>query len=60
MRTAPGFGDAYSPDDIARKVESMGVRKAHADTLTLLVLAMMAGAFIALGSLFFTVVITDS
>jgi formate/nitrite transporter len=60
MRTAQGFGDAYSPDDIARKVESMGVRKAHADTLTLLVLAMMAGAFIALGSLFFTVVITDS
>ncbi len=60
METAQNYGDAYSPDDIARKVESMGVRKAHADTLTLLVLAMLAGAFIALGSLFFTVVVTDS
>jgi formate transporter len=60
MKTAPGGGDAYSPDDIARKIESMGIRKAHTDTLTLLVLAMLAGAFIALGSLFFTVVVTDS
>ncbi|WP_420208928.1 formate/nitrite transporter family protein [Candidatus Electronema sp. JC] len=60
METAQNYGDAYSPDDIARKVESMGVRKANADTLTLLVLAMLAGAFIALGSLFFTVVVTDS
>ncbi|MCW5198171.1 formate/nitrite transporter family protein [Desulfobulbus sp. F3] len=55
-----GFNDAYSPDDIARKVERMGVRKAQVDTLTLLILAMLAGAFIAIGSLFFTVVITDS
>jgi formate/nitrite transporter len=61
METAhEGLSDAYSPDDIARKVESMGVRKARVDTLSLLVLAMMAGAFIALGSLFYTVVITGS
>ncbi len=60
MKTVRGFSDAYSPSDIARNVESMGVRKANADTLTLLVLAMLAGAFIALGSLFFTVVITGS
>ncbi len=61
MKTAhEGFSDACSPDEIARKVESMGVRKAHVDTLTLLVLAMLAGSFIAFGALFCTVVITDS
>ncbi len=60
METEQGFSDAYSPDDIARKVESMGVKKAHVDTLTLLVLAILAGAFIALGALFYTVVITGS
>ncbi|WP_417910792.1 formate/nitrite transporter family protein [Candidatus Electronema sp. PJ] len=60
MDTGHGLSDAYSPDDIARKIEGMGVRKAHADTLTLLVLAMLAGAFIAIGSLFYTVVITNS
>jgi formate/nitrite transporter len=60
MENTQGFADAYTPDDIARKVESMGIRKAHADTLTLLVLAMLAGSFIAIGSIFYTVVITDS
>jgi len=52
------FGDAYQPSQIARRVEEMGVAKARADTLTLFVLAVLAGAFIALGALFFTVVIT--
>ncbi|EPC01020.1 formate transporter [Litchfieldella anticariensis FP35 = DSM 16096] len=54
------FGDAYQPDQIARRVESMGVAKARADALTLLVLAVLAGAFISLGALFFTMVVTDS
>lgn len=53
------FGDAYQPSQIARRVEEMGVAKARADTLTLFVLAVLAGAFIALGALFFTVVITE-
>lgn len=34
--------------------------KAHTDTLTLLVLAILAGAFISMGALFFTVVVTES
>lgn len=54
------LGDAYPPHAIARKVESLGVAKAHADTLTLLVLAVLAGAFVSLGALLFTVVVTDS
>lgn len=52
--------DAYPPPEIARKVELLGVAKAHADTLTLLVLAVLAGAFISLGALLFTVVVTES
>jgi formate transporter len=53
-------GDAYPPQEIARKVERLGVAKARTDTLTMLVLAILAGAFISIGALFFTVVVTDS
>ncbi|NOT28868.1 MAG: formate/nitrite transporter family protein [Planctomycetes bacterium] len=52
--------EAYSPDEIARRVESMGVRKARADTTTVLVLAVLAGAFISLGALLYTVVVTGT
>lgn len=52
--------DAYPPPEIARRVELIGVAKARTDTLTLLVLAMLAGAFISLGALFFTVVVTNA
>ena len=54
------FGDAYQPSQIAQRVEKMGVTKARADTLTLLVLAILAGAFISLGALFFIVVVTNA
>lgn len=52
--------DAYPPREIARKVERAGVAKAQTDALTLLVLAVLAGAFISLGALFFTVAVTGS
>ena len=54
------FLDAYQPRQIARRVEQMGVAKAQADVLTLLLLAVLAGAFISLGALLFTVIVTDS
>jgi formate/nitrite transporter len=60
MDKEPNLSDAHSPQEIARKVERLGVAKARADTLTLLVLAILAGAFISLGALLFTVVITES
>lgn len=60
MDKQPYLADAHPPREIARKVESLGVAKAHTDSLTLLVLAVLAGAFISLGALFFTVVITDA
>jgi len=50
METEHYLGDAYSPREIARKVESMGVGKAGLDTITLLTLAVLAGAFISLGA----------
>lgn len=53
----PSF-DAYAPREIARRVETLGVTKARGDAVTLLVLATLAGAFIALGALLFTVVMT--
>jgi formate/nitrite transporter len=57
---SPEHLDAHAPREIARKVESLGVAKARTDALTLLVLAVLAGAFISLGALFCTVVVTDS
>jgi formate/nitrite transporter len=60
MDKESSLGDAHPPQEIARRVERVGVAKAHTDTLTLLVLAILAGAFISLGALLFTVVVTDS
>ncbi len=52
--------DAHPPSEIARMVERLGVAKARTDTVTLIVLAVLAGAFISLGALLFTVVVTGS
>ena len=51
--------DAYAPAEVARRVQSGGVTKARLPVLQTLVLGVLAGAFIGLGSLFFTVVKTD-
>lgn len=55
MNTPDPLHDAYSPPQIAERVKSVGVTKANADSLTILVLAVLAGAFISLGALFFIV-----
>ena len=52
---APTTLDALMPDAIALAAENLGVRKAHYDTATLFALAVLAGAFVALGGLFATV-----
>lgn len=52
--------DAYTPREIAAKVESLGVAKARTDALTVFVLAILAGAFVSLGAIFYLVVMTDS
>ena len=52
--------DAWSPREIAERVESGGVTKARADTLSVLVLAVLAGAFIGLGSAAYLIAVTGS
>lgn len=52
--------DAYAPSEMAQRVRTIGVNKAKQDVVTTFVLAMLAGAFIALGANFATVVWTDN
>ncbi len=55
------FGsDAYAPKEIAIKVETVGVAKAHMATLPLVMLGLLAGAFIGLGGLLFVIVKSDA
>jgi formate/nitrite transporter len=50
--------DAYAPAQIAMRVREVGVTKAAMPVLTMFTLAVLAGAFIALGALFFTITMT--
>jgi formate/nitrite transporter len=52
--------DALMPPEMALACESAGVAKASRDGLTLLALGVLAGAFIALGAVFMTVVLTGA
>ncbi|MCL4384980.1 MAG: formate/nitrite transporter family protein [Cyanobacteria bacterium] len=52
--------DDYAPADIAKKVESAGVKKANLNFLSLLLLSILAGAYIAIAGEFYTLVIFDS
>src|SRR3972149_11788264 len=60
MEKAPTSAGARPPREIARMFERLGVAKAQTDALTLVLLAVLAGAFISLGALFFTVVVTEA
>ena len=60
MNSPDPLHDAYSPPQIAVRVQSVGVAKAQASVSTILVLAVLAGAFISLGALFFLVVTTGN
>lgn len=53
-----GF-DAFSPREIAARVETVGVAKAQLPLLSMLMLSLLAGAFIGLGALFCVVVRSD-
>ena len=59
--TAPALSiDAYAPKEIARRVEAAGIGKTNQSFLVLFTLAVLAGAFIAFGAMYYTVVVTDS
>ncbi len=52
--------DAYSPQQIAERVDNIGVTKARLPLLSMVMLGILAGAFIGLGALYFTLVISDA
>lgn len=52
--------DALLPAEMARRAENVGVRKAEAGFVPLFALAILAGAFIALGAVFATTVAAGS
>lgn len=54
-----GF-DAFSPKQIAEKVDSIGVVKARLPLLSMIMLGILAGAFIGLGALYFVLVKSDA
>lgn len=51
--------DAYSPQQIAERVDSLGVAKARLPLLSMVMLGMLAGAFIGLGAMYYTLVVSD-
>lgn len=54
------FGiDAYSPQEISARVEETGTTKAHLPLVQLISLAVLAGGFIGLGSIFYIQVASD-
>ncbi len=56
---APGpVADAYPPPEIAARVCQLGLAKVNTAVPTMVALAVLAGAFISLGALFYTVTIT--
>jgi formate/nitrite transporter len=52
--------DALPPAEVARKAESVGVAKARMPGIDVFVLAILAGAFIALGAIFSTTVVSGA
>jgi formate transporter len=54
-----GF-DAFSPSQIAQRVDQVGVIKARLPLLSLIMLGLLAGAFIGLGGMCFVLVKSDA
>ncbi len=52
--------DSLIPQEMAVACEAAGASKAGRDTVALVVLGLLAGAFIAFGALFMTVVVTEA
>lgn len=51
--------DAYTPAEVARRIEQVSLSKCTNDPLRVMALAVLAGAFIALGAMFYTLVIHE-
>ncbi len=59
MKEIFGF-DAFSPTEIADKVDKVGVAKAQLPFLSLVMLGVLAGVFIGFGALMFTLITSDA
>ena len=46
------------PPDMASKAEDIGVKKGNMDLVSMFMLALLAGAFISMGAIFYTTVVT--
>ena len=51
--------DAYPPPEIAARVCKLGLAKVTTPVSSMIALAVLAGAFISLGALFYTVTMTS-
>lgn len=51
--------DAYSPEQIAARIEDTGVVKARLPLVKMAALGVLAGGFIGLGAMFYTIVAAD-
>ena len=61
MTSPETFGfDSYAPKEIARRVSDFCVVKARLPLLTTTMLGILAGAFIGLGALYYTIVASDA
>jgi formate transporter len=58
MSLVPSF-DAYSPREIAQRVQDVCMLKSRMPLLQLVMLGILAGAFIGLGSLYAVIVVSD-
>ena len=54
-----GF-DAYAPKEVAARVQEVCVVKARLPLLTMWMLSLLAGGFIGLGALYYTLVVSDA
>lgn len=52
--------DAYSPPQVALRVKEVGVAKANLPAVQTITLGLLAGAFIAFGAMFYTLVMSDN
>jgi len=57
--SGPSAFDAYTPSQVARRVDEIGIVKARQAWLPMFVLGILAGAFIGLGALFYVLVSSD-
>ena len=54
------FGsDAFSPREIAEKIETIGVTKARLPLVSMIMLGILAGVFIGLGAMYYVLIVSD-